>query len=279
MAIHRNYARYGAEITLYESVNEFLKSPLCSEASAMAYGAGLLEILVEDNSANTTIVMFHAAVNPAQTTLPVFVGRNFSDSLEANVVYISDPSLELNSPIGWFAGDSHRKLQEDLSDVIRHTLTELGAKHTIFFGMSAGGFAALYYSNRFEGSLAVVANPQTNILKYHDDGVNTFVNNCWDSIEQLKASTTWNLNALYSNHFPNHVLYLQNKDDHFHIENHLKPFQLATRSKSHRLKIHIDDWGEGHAPVPAFLLHGILGYAIECSGDWPKLFSDELFTD
>lgn len=277
MAFHRNYARYGAGTTFFDSLEEFSSAPLAPEVSAIRYGEGLLEILVENNHAPTTIVMFHAAIDPAQTSLPVFIGRNLTSETEANVIFVSDPSLELGAPIGWFSGDRVRNLQTDLLAVLRHALSELDTKQTVLFGMSAGGFAALYYSMQFDNSLAIVCNPQTNILKYHPAGVSKYIERCWGDEKTLRNSITWDLVDTYGKAIRNYVLYLQNDDDVFHKENHLEPWRSAVPESQNRFKVHIDNWGEGHAPMPAVFLQAILNAATQCDGAWDELFLDDFF--
>ena len=69
MALRRNYARYGASTTFFDSVEEFLSSPVPAsspeeaEAISIRYGAAFMDVLVEDRGADVTIVLFHAAID------------------------------------------------------------------------------------------------------------------------------------------------------------------------------------------------------------------------
>ena len=124
MALTRNYARYGASTAFFDSVEEFLSStvPASSseeaEAISIRYGAALMDVLVEDRGADVTIVLFHAAIDPAKTSLPVFIGKQMVEGIDANLVYISDPSLDRGASIGWFTGDESRPFQEDLTSCL-----------------------------------------------------------------------------------------------------------------------------------------------------------------
>lgn len=280
MPIHRNYSRYDAETTIYKSLEEFLSSTLQNDVSSIQYGTSFLDLLVVDRHAATTIVVFHAAVDPAKTSLPVFIGMGMVEHVDANIVFISEPALDLGVPIGWYAGDESRPLQKDLSDVIRHIQNNLpAAEHLAFFGASAGGFAALYYSNQFPESLAVVANPQTNILKYHPGPVEKYKEVCWSGKDLPPEKVSYDLVELYAGRFDNFVVYLQNKDDDLHVSDHFSPWSKATKQFQDRWRVLIGDWGEGHAPVPAPLLTGILGFAAEVNGDWTLLLEDEVLND
>lgn len=244
----------------------------------LPFGDSVLEILVEDRKSDTTLVLFHAAVDPTQTTLPVFIGHQLTAEIEANLIFISEPSLQLGASIGWFTGDPGRNLQEELVKVLGHIQGGLSnAKHLIFYGSSAGGFASLYYSHHFPNSLAIVANPQTDIAKYHTEHVTRFLELVWgtSNINDVKATTE--VCTLYEGSFPNYVGYLQNLDDYLHISEHCHPWAKATRRFSERRKFMIEDWGNGHAPPNFFLLQGILEYAVSLHGDWDTFLLDESF--
>lgn len=291
MALRRNYARYGTSTTFFDSVEEFLNSPMPvssseePEAISIRYGAAFMDVLVEDRDANTTVVLFHAAIDPARTTLPVFIGRQLVEGVDANVVYISDPSLDRGASIGWFAGDESRSFQEDLTSCLTHIFTNfhpdvpienLGEK-AIFFGASAGGFAALYYSHRFPGSLAVVSNPQTHIGRYLEPQVKAYRKKCWSSRKLSETTITFDLVNEYGKGFDNYVVYLQNKKDELHYTQHYLPWSQAVAERPQQWRLILGDWGEGHAPAPQILLTGILGYAASLAGDRERLFEDEMF--
>lgn len=291
MALRRNYARYGASTTFFDSVEEFLSSPVPTssseeaEAISIRYGAAFMDVLVEDRGADVTIVLFHAAIDPAKTSLPVFIGRQMVEGIDANLVYISDPSLDRGASIGWFTGDESRPFQEDLTSCLTHIFAsfhsdapaqEVGQK-TIFFGASAGGFAALYFSRRFPGSLAVVSNPQTHIGRYLEPQVKAYRKKCWSSRKLSETTMTFDLVTEYGKGFENYVAYLQNEDDELHYTQHYLPWSQAVTERPQQWRLLLGDWGEGHAPAPQMLLTGILGYAASLAGDWERLFEDEMF--
>lgn len=293
MSLRRNYARYGVPTTFFNSVEEFLNTFSLdnitekAEAISIQYGIAFMDLLVEYRGAESTIVLFHAALDPSKTTLPVFIGRQIIDGIDANLVYVSDPSLDLGASIGWFTGDESRPFQENLTDCLKRVFTsfhpdtpstQLG-RRAIFFGASAGGFAALYFSHRFPGSLAVVSNPQTHIGRYVESQVNTYREKCWNGRELCDTTTTFDLVTEYGNGFENYVAYLQNKGDELHYTQHFLPWSQAVSGFPQQWKLLLGDWGEGHAPAPQFLLTGILGYAASLGGAWERLFEDEVFTD
>lgn len=271
----RDYSRYAGDVYTYGSLDEFAAGNVPSGIHAMSYGAGSLEVRLVRRSSNALVVAFHAAVDLTAATLPVFTGQKVTQDLDASVLFVSDPSLELGLSIGWFAGDRERPLQRDLVRVIEHVVAELGAAVVVCQGSSAGGFAALYYSLQLPGSLAVAMNPQTSIMKYYQPRVRDYVDTCWPGGAD---DVTTDLVAAYSAAMPNKVLYLQNRDDAFHIRNHYRPWADALSDR-----YGVDwcampgDWGDGHAAPPSFVQSAVLEYALSFGGDWAALVRDDEF--
>lgn len=280
MALTRNYSRYDADTILYTDYGEFFSTPLRSGIHAVPYHGSLLELWVHDRGASTTLVLFHAAVDLSAFTLPVFTGVNLGAELEANLVFISDPCLDLGISTTWFTGDQKRPLQKDLVDILAHVQKELGARHLMFYGASAGGFASMFYSHAFPGSLAIASNPQTNIADFYPEHVTAYENAAWDGALAEAAAVT-NLCGLYEESFPNTVIYLQNTCDAMHVENHMRPWDARVRTQQEvggRLAYCLDDWDEGHQPPPFFLVEAILKSAVAVEGDWKRLLEDDVFT-
>lgn len=279
MSQARAYFRYDDVVFIHPSISEFLATPVQSGIHSILYGGSILDLKVEDRGSETTIFVFHAAVDPKKITLPVFVGQQLTEDLNANIVFVSDPALDIGVPIGWFTGDSHHSFQREFPLVIERISSGLRySKHLIFFGPSAGGFASLYYSHCFPDSLAIVANPQTNIGKYSENHVKLYQQGCWSGRPLEETGITYDMVPLYREDFPNWVAYLQNEDDELHITQHLTPWKEAVKDRQDRYGILMDDWGPGHAPVPLYLLMGILGFATEVQGDWSSFLSDSMFS-
>ncbi|MGO3077941.1 hypothetical protein [Corynebacterium casei] len=278
MPIVRNYSRYNAQTVLYPTEDSFFTQQIKPGIQVIPYGNSVLEVLVEDRGAKTTLVLFHAAVNPKQTTLPVFIGHQLTSDIKANLIFVSEPSLDLGASIGWFCGDPTRDLQSKLKSILKHIQESLKTSHNlVFYGSSAGGFASLYYSHHFKHSLAVVANPQTDISKYHIEHVDQFLNRAWGTSNIEDVTATTEVCSMYSKSFPNYVAYLQNCNDDLHISEHCLPWEAATEKFSDRRRFITDNWGQGHAPPNFFLLKGILEYAVSLDGNWPGFLEDESF--
>lgn len=279
MSFVRHYSRYQDRTVIHDSLMSFLESSVTVGINTIATDSTPIDIHIVDRQSTTTIVVFHAAADPTEVSLPLFVGQQLTEHLPANLIFISDPALDRGVPVGWFAGDQSHPFQKDLARIIAHVQDGLTtAEHLIFFGPSAGGFASLYYSHRFPDSLAIVANPQTNIEKYSEDHVELYRQKCWAGNALADTGITYDVVPLYRKSFPNWVAYLQNEDDALHISEHLGPWKEAVSDHQDRYGILMDDWGPGHAPVPLYLLMGILGFAVEVKGDWKTFLSDGMFS-
>lgn len=280
MVLKRNFARYAATsdaVYLFADIQEFLTREIPSGISSIPYGAGTLDLQLERRESESLIVVFHAAANPSTLTLPIFVGHKITRQVDASILFVSDPSLDFGIPTGWYAGDAYRPLQRDLVAIISHVAHEVAAQHLVFQGASAGGFASLFYSHHFPGSLAIAINPQTDLNKHHAERVDTYLEACWNG-KSGTPEPCLNLLQLYRNSFPNYVLYLQNREDHFHVEKHYVPWAETFAASYGKLWSTLaGNWGEGHAAPPPFFQAALFDYALSFEGNWAEMMCSDDF--
>lgn len=283
MALRRNYSRYSAasngQVYLYRSVAELLDSHVAGGIHCALLEDTALEFLYIPRDSRNLVVIFHAAANPQTLTLPIFVGLGITKDLDASVMVVSDPVLEYSIPTGWFAGSAKIALQRQLKMVIRHVARAGGADHLIFQGASAGGFAAMQYSAAFPESLAVAINPQTNLCAHYPERVQPYLDACWGGKMPAYSAATTNLLYAYNKAFDNFILYVQNEQDTFHLENHFhqwaKTFEDA---RGKRWSLLNGDWGAGHAAPPPFFQTAILEYALTFNGKWGDFLQSDEFS-
>lgn len=256
-------------------LDEFFALPhVPTEQFYISYNGCPIDIKYENNSSSVTTIFFHASLGSKIKKLPVFSGSRFSEPINSNRLFISDPTLNLhgNLRLSWYAGaNSIRDLQAILSRVIKHITN---GNRRIYFGASGGGFASLLYSAMDPGSFAVAVNPQTNIRDYAPGPVALWTNQAWglgnssSSIIQMPPVVT-DLQKIYSIQTDNHVAYVQNINDTEHVDAHYSPFMLQTHRDNHTIPIEIN--GEtGHVPPSNETLLSILQTIIE-SNDWNSL--------
>lgn len=275
----RDTSRYiGSGITEFADLDSFLSSSVPSGMSTFDYHGKPFDLLVRrKTNASTTIIVFHPAAAGDNITRPFFVGTTLTDKLPVNAVFIADPSLEWDDDlrISWFAGNQRQPVQQDLPRILSHVISALGSKNNIFYGASAGGFAALYYSSLFSDSLAITINPQTKITGYGKNFVAKYGEACWGirgadaSIKTLNKYVIEDLTSHYERVQPNSVLYIQNNTD-WHLGVHMKPFISKINAKNKFMKI-VSTWGNGHVPPPVDYQEKILRLAIESDGEWSQI--------
>lgn len=279
----RNLSRYPGERFTHESIDAYLSTRVHPGLHTIDYNGRPLDLYIrKHDGARTAIVMFHGAVGRTRTTTPVFTGLGVTRGLPAHVVLVSDPSLEYahDLRLAWYAGNHLQPLQQDLPIVLSHTARNLRAKNMIFHGSSGGGFAALYYSHKFPGSLALACNPQTRILDYVPAFVSEYAKVAWlagnePAANILPARIDEDLRSLYAKPQQNTVAYMQNLPDS-HTAEHLRPF-LKCLPESHRVGVVLDEWGEGHAPPPKPRVRQMLQSAVESEGDWEHFLTANAF--
>lgn len=214
------------------------------------------------DAADTLVISFHGAVDRPNRSIPAFVPFLPDIGDDVHQLAVADPSLRTGPEIGlsWFAGDIDFDAQRLLPTLFQSIASNLGVRRTIYFGTSGGGFAALYYSRKHSGSLALVGNPQTNITRYYAQHIDRYLSNCWPgvtSIAALAGKAVTNLSDVYSaGEIGNHVVYLQNSTDAFHLFGQMAPFFASIRSAASRERIGsacIFPGKSGHSPMWAML--------------------------
>jgi hypothetical protein len=232
-----------------------------------------LDLYIEDQGAETTLVSFHAALGSSSLKPPVFTGRAISQSSGMNRVFVSDPGLLASEELGlaWYLGTDRLNVTALLTATIRTIQERIGARHLVFFGMSGGGFAALNLSHEFPGSLAVPVNPQTRILDYAEVHWDAMAQACFGAqdVEQsravLESHARADMRRLYAAGFDTTC---STADPH--ISTHLIPWFEAIDWRD-RAMIHFGSWGAGHVPPPAPVLRQMLDAVAGVHGDWTQL--------
>lgn len=277
MATKRDVGSWPDRHFEYDSIEAFLSSDVSAGLISIHNSGPTIDILNRSSDANTTIVMFHAALVASTTTLPVFAGQHVTEGLDANVVYVADPSLYLDPDLrlAWYAGNQAQQLQSLLVEVIKHIHASNGGKHLVFFGPSGGGFASLWFSRHFPNSLAIAVNPQTIIGRYFPASVAAFAKACFGTTLRseidtvLDSSVTSDLRRPYASSYSNTVAYVQNSADLQHVDEHLIPFLNDIQDKK-RIHLLMRNWGRGHVVPPKDVISTILSQVVNHAPAWKK---------
>lgn len=130
-------------------------------------------LIEQETHRNNLIVLFNGAVNRDQGKDPrdVFQRRTWSNRLNANLLYLSDPTLnsENQISIGWGQGSGHNKPLDVMVKCTAYIQNHLHINNEdiLFYGSSAGGFQATYAHAFFPGSTFLVNNAQFDWTKYY----------------------------------------------------------------------------------------------------------------
>ena len=296
----RSTTRWGGVAGEHASVADFERRESLEDGLHTIHGGPVpIDVLVRLKPRHPLVFSFHGNTprNP-ELKLPVFTGLNVTRDLDASFVALSDPSLYLdpNLKLAWFSGSSGWNLQTVLKQVLHKIIAIAATDDLIFFGGSGGGFASLYYSAAFPGSLAMVWNPQTDIAAYNPPHVAEYGKVAFGlpdhstTTSALPTLTESNLARVYAGAPSNYVVYLQNNSDG-HVITHMRPFltslgaDIAAVQKGAELncimapgvRIFMSVWGEGHVPPPPAVLARFLTAAISAAGHWPAMLASEWF--
>ena len=290
----RDINRFQYPLTLLRSIDEFVERfNYTSSSFSLASGVTSIDFELHLKKARPEILIIFLGGAKIEQDWgkegPFFLGRSFSKSLRANCLYISDPSFAYNPKIrlGWYAGVSCCSAQQIIADLVKAVSLVTGSKKIIFFGGSGGGFACLHLSSLFQGSMALIWNPQTNIQKYGSvgslnnprymvlDEYARLAFNC--KPDQLHEYIITNVSECYKYDVKNMVLYLQNLTDN-HVKEHLNPFLEATLNynQNHEcskwigdwLYLHMHDKAKGHSSPGKNMLLNFLSAVTENSETW-----------
>ncbi|MEV7606543.1 hypothetical protein AB0N65_13985 [Paenarthrobacter sp. NPDC089322] len=275
----RDLQRYEREVHSYKSVEEFLASD--PQAGIIEIdGPQPIEILYVPAGAPTTVVTFHPEFSKKPTRLPMFYGRKLTSDNEANKIFVSDPGLYSGDDvrIAWHAGTAGLPLQQVLPVILRKLIESANGERTLFWGLSAGGFASLFYSKFFPNSLALAINPQTNLAKFGYENQRSYTRAAFgaETPEQHDAvfrdRICSDLRQHYGGKLENYVLYVQNSID-THVDNHMEPFLESLKGSNRVRTILSSDWGIGHRHPPAEEIRSIIAKVTDPALDWKSFFS------
>ncbi|WP_416189513.1 hypothetical protein ACM67B_10140 [Neisseria sp. CCUG17229] len=187
---------------------------------------------------NTLFVILSAATNRSKNSLPVFNRWTwaFKNLFPGNVMCVADPTLEINEDLnlGWFIGTAEKNASKELADFILDFVkfNKIPSRNVIFYGSSAGGFAALYLSKEVNESAAIAINPQTHALAYEAyHQVDLIRKYCFNDLDFREVHYRFTSRVDMSFHWrdvtQSRILLLQNILDAHHYEVHFKPFWHA----------------------------------------------------
>jgi len=178
------------------------------------------------------LVLLQGCVEREKIQLPVFQRWSWAEEMNASVLILNDPTLMNNQlSIGWWQGSEQNYALPQACEFIKLVIHKLGlsAEDVVFFGSSAGGFVALMMAALIKGSMAIVNNPQTNILRYRVVFYTALLKEIFADMPKEEALAKYPtrfcaLELFKSINYIPKIAYYQNTRDYFHFQNHFQPF-------------------------------------------------------
>ncbi len=212
------------------------------------------------------VVFYNGAVDVEKTPLPVFQRWSWLEKLPYSAMVISDPTIEQiareksgKSHIGWYQGDCDGFVLEQIVEHIKKTIHKLDIEESnvLFYGSSAGGFAALVSASLLQRSKACVINPQVDVLQYHKKHVDKLLAYLGTDKEETLKKKEHYLDAIKyferNDNFPQ-VYYKQNELDQDHYIKHYNYFKDAYVKRGYEKRLHsvITSDERGHSAIPLY---------------------------
>lgn len=235
----------------FSTIESLVSSPLKTGLTSLKIDNNWFDFLFEDRKSNTTLVTFTAAVPAKAKTFPIFSSRHIAEELGVNFLAFADPaSGGANSlPTFWHLGtqaiDTTKIIPQIISKIQFSTKTNL-----LFFGSSAGGFAALNYGAQFPGSAVLVMNPRISLLN-SPKRIQSYTPVNFpqsDSLSMIR-SLPYDQSKVYNEPRGNRIFYIQNLQDNNYSRHHYAHFKKSTQGRED-VKFILGNWGSGHVVPP-----------------------------
>lgn len=276
---------WGGLVDYFDSLESFKATQYLKDGfSSIQESNALIDINLEIVKGKPLCVFFNGAQQRNESfKLPAFSGSKVAPKGEVSRLSINDPALYSGPDIdmGWYAGSRFYSMQKVIvPNIINKVVNFSQASRIIFIGSSSGGFASLYYSRLYADSIALVCNPQTNILRYYPRHVKKYLHYCF-GLYDIKAASknsslmpgvTKNLCHCYGGRVSNNIIYLQNLSDEHHVNRHYLPFmnslgvdpclELGAFQYGNVLSI-LGNWGGGHKAAPRKVWSALLENLVE----------------
>lgn len=240
-------------VRAFNSIDEALAVGLADGLTTIKSNGRYFDFFYEDRGAPVTLVTFHSATGPTTTEYPIFSGARFAKNLGVNFLAFADAACGGMEKMLTFWHQSTKRVPSAsfIPKIVELARIAGGGRHLVFFGSSAGGFAALQYSSLFPDSAALVINPRIELMgrPFRFDAYSKVAYPGWTP-EMVAKKIPTSMARRYSVERPNTVAYLQNRQDPLYYENHYLPFKKATEGHSN-VHFQVRNWGKGHVVPPA----------------------------
>lgn len=254
MKRQRRLSRWPAEIT-YADREAFLAVTPQSGMHAVPVGDGVVDILVEDRGADTTLLVFNAALSPRTKLLPAFQGGALAQDCGVNLVSVSDPGCARGDvDLAWYLGDEKTgELPPLLGPMLAHAVRATSPRRTIMMGGSGGGYSAVLYGPWMPDAIVFAINPRLDMQASPKAALESYLTACHPDEEPAAAQRRFvprrPTDPLDGAPLPFDLCLFQNTGDTRFWNNQFGPF-LERSAGDKRVYTRTEYTGEGHTPIP-----------------------------
>jgi hypothetical protein len=170
---------------------------------------------------------------PEFNRLPNYQRWSWVKEKRFSSIFLADTSLEKDREltVSWYHGSKEIFLIPKYIEILNNIKDKLNisSDRVIFIGSSSGGYASLMMAGYMKDSIAIVINPQINLVKYYKKIVKKFIKVIYENMEyeefKKKYEERYNVVTFYQkiNYIPN-IYYIQCIEDEFHFNYHFKYF-------------------------------------------------------
>ena len=212
------------------------------------------------------VVFFNGAINTCTSELPTFQRWSWLEKLPYSSLIVMDPTInnmqegtQGDMLIGWYQGSENHFILETIVQHVAVVAEKKGidVSDILFYGSSAGGFAAMICAAMLEGSKASVVNPQTNVMNYHENAVDKLLKVLNLESSKKLLDNEYRLNVLKYfekvNYYPP-IYYKQNILDTLHYDKHYTVLKKVYNflGKSNQLHEVLIEDDRMHNSIPAY---------------------------
>lgn len=241
----------------------------------------LASLLLRKPGSRTLVAYLHGSLDRPKYSLPRFERLESLQDLDANILFLSDPTLHLHEGLrlAWFIGTADDDATEHARDLIRHVSEQLDIKQLIICGGSSGGYASIALAPHFPDALAIAWSPQTNVRRYGKVWAEWLRRTAFPEFETFAdieadpgLKPRLDLEELYRRAPGGRVWYVQNTGDESHIRQFSLPFEASLDGQD-RVTFVYEHHCIGHNPPAPTRVRSWLQWAISNHGADPRTFA------
>lgn len=228
-----------------------------------------IPVTYKPGNSSELLILFHGVIRRDVRAFPAY--EKFLP-VDCHQLSIADPALLKNERIisSWYLGGEQDNQVEIICELIDYVVNQLGIQRTLFLGGSAGGYAALLYSYKTPGSLAIAVSPQTRLSSYQSKFAGGFRTSMWPNANSFGDVANSDLVELYSQGAENFPIIVMSSRDTGHLHSQIFPFlgRLPFEMQN-RLVLEVGFWNVlGHpSSVPRSRYLGWVEAAL-ATADW-----------